>query len=170
MLIEQERLRLEGVKIEIDKARAQQAWQRESTDAQRESANEVMAAQINLLKAELDRYKADLDASTKINIAAMSHQAAAEQAAAKAGIRPMASNGASIDDVVQAAADNTIQGLRNDQQQQMAAMLSSLQQQAEMMRGLIGAMAAPRELVRDPATGKVTGMRPVIQPPEGQIQ
>jgi chromosome segregation ATPase len=52
---------------------------------------------------------------------------AAAQSAAKAGIRPTASNGASIDDVVQAAADNTIQGLRDDQQQQMAAMLASSQ-------------------------------------------
>ena len=149
--IEQAKLQQAG---QISQANAQQEMQIKAADLQfqreLEEAKLAQQREIEAAKQALDRYKADLDAQVKMQLARESQQATMEQAAAAA--QPAMQQNAVLSD--------------------LQAALSQMQQsQAVLMQ----TMSAPRQVVRDPATGKVVGVqvgdtvRPVMRDESGRV-
>lgn len=117
-------------------------------DADREALKAHYEQQLEMARLELDRYKVDADNQTKIVVAQIGHSGSAS---------------ASLD-------PNDPEG----EQSAPADPAAVLAQVAQSLAAIEQAMTAPRQIVRDPATGMAVGVdvggviRPIQRGPDGR--
>ena len=145
---------MEGLKAQAKLQEIQANLNLQAANDQRDAEREALKAQydqeLELARLELDRYKVDADNQTKIVVAQIGHGSAAP---AGGDIDPNAPEGEQLVPVDPAAVLN-----------QVAQSLAAIEQ----------AMTAPRQIVRDPATGLAVGVdvggviRPIQRGPDGR--
>lgn len=161
------KLRETQMQLELQAANDLRDGEREQMQAQLKAEIEQMKIQsdqqIKAMELEMDRYKADLDSQTKLAIASMTTQASID---AKAGEQAVQTNQA-------------LAGEMGGQIEQMAqAMLSALDSRTtelnQMLSQIAASASAPKRFIRDPETGKATGVevngviRPIERGPDGR--
>jgi hypothetical protein len=130
------------VELEQNKAQAQIALERDKAEKEIALAREVAQAEYELKRAQvtgdMQLKRLDMRQKAAIDGRKIKHRAESEGAASKAHSES-----------------------REMTQAVMQAMATMNQQQIAALQALIASTNAPKELVRDPATGKAIGVRPI---------